>query len=108
MRPAWRDNILMAVNPMPAAEADVTADLVTRLLAEQHPDLAGQPVRFLANGWDKPRRPRLTPSSPALPAPPDAGPAAPGAPAPAAPSAPGVLWRGRFAYLGGISWGQPP
>lgn len=42
----------MTANPMPAADVDVTADLVTRLLAEQHPDLAGLPVRFLANGWD--------------------------------------------------------
>ena len=39
-------------NPMPAAEVDVSADLVRRLLAGQHPDLAGQPVEFLANGWD--------------------------------------------------------
>jgi aminoglycoside phosphotransferase (APT) family kinase protein len=42
----------MAGNPMPAAEADVTADLVRRLLAGQHPDLAHLPVEFLANGWD--------------------------------------------------------
>src|SRR6516164_7661202 len=39
-------------NPMPAAEVDVSAGLVRRLLAGQHPDLAGQPVEFLANGWD--------------------------------------------------------
>jgi len=39
-------------NPMPAAEVDVTADLVRRLLAGQHPDLAHLPVEFLANGWD--------------------------------------------------------
>jgi aminoglycoside phosphotransferase (APT) family kinase protein len=31
---------------------DVTADLVRRLLAGQHPDLARLPVEFLANGWD--------------------------------------------------------
>ncbi len=37
---------------MPAAEVDVTADLVRLLLAEQHPDLARLPIRFLANGWD--------------------------------------------------------
>jgi aminoglycoside phosphotransferase (APT) family kinase protein len=37
---------------MPAAEVEVTADLVRRLLAGQHPDLAHLPVRFLANGWD--------------------------------------------------------
>jgi len=42
----------MAGNPMPAAELAVTADLVRRLLAAQHPDLAHLPVRFLANGWD--------------------------------------------------------
>jgi aminoglycoside phosphotransferase (APT) family kinase protein len=39
-------------NPMPAADVDVTVELVRRLLAGQHPDLAGQPVQFLANGWD--------------------------------------------------------
>src|SRR6516165_7996480 len=39
-------------NPMPAAEVDVSAGLVRRLLAGQHPDLAGEPVEFLANGWD--------------------------------------------------------
>jgi aminoglycoside phosphotransferase (APT) family kinase protein len=37
---------------MPAAEVEVTADLVRRLLADQHPDLARLPVEFLANGWD--------------------------------------------------------
>ena len=37
---------------MPAAEVDVSAGLVRRLLAGQHPDLARLPVRFLANGWD--------------------------------------------------------
>jgi aminoglycoside phosphotransferase (APT) family kinase protein len=37
---------------MPAAEVDVTPDLVRRLLAGQHPDLAGLPVTVLANGWD--------------------------------------------------------
>ena len=42
----------MAVNRMPAAEVEVSADLVRRLLAGQHPDLARLPVRFLANGWD--------------------------------------------------------
>jgi hypothetical protein len=39
-------------NPMPAADVDVTAELVRRLLAGQHQDLAGRPVEFLANGWD--------------------------------------------------------
>ena len=42
----------MAVNRMPAAEVEVSADLVRRLLADQHPDLARLPVEFLANGWD--------------------------------------------------------
>jgi len=40
------------VNSTPAAEVDVSADLVRRLLADQHPDLARLPVEFLANGWD--------------------------------------------------------
>jgi aminoglycoside phosphotransferase (APT) family kinase protein len=38
--------------PMPAAEVDVSAGLVRRLMADQHPDLASLPVSFLANGWD--------------------------------------------------------
>jgi aminoglycoside phosphotransferase (APT) family kinase protein len=37
---------------MPAAEVEVPAELVRRLLADQHPDLARLPVGFLANGWD--------------------------------------------------------
>ena len=37
---------------MPAAEVDVDEALVTALLADQHPDLAGLAVRFEANGWD--------------------------------------------------------
>ena len=37
---------------MPAADVEVSADLVRRLLADQHPDLARLPVVFLANGWD--------------------------------------------------------
>src|SRR5580700_9053646 len=44
--------VVMAVNRMPAAEVEVSADLVRRLLASQHPDLARLPVEFLANGWD--------------------------------------------------------
>ena len=44
--------IVVAVNKMPAAEVEVSADLVRRLLADQHPDLARLPVAFLANGWD--------------------------------------------------------
>jgi aminoglycoside phosphotransferase (APT) family kinase protein len=42
----------VAVNRMPAAEVEVSADLVRRLLADQHPDLARLTVEFLANGWD--------------------------------------------------------
>jgi aminoglycoside phosphotransferase (APT) family kinase protein len=37
---------------MPKAEVDVTLDLVRKLLDDQHPDLAGQPIETLANGWD--------------------------------------------------------
>lgn len=37
---------------MPAAEADVSPDLARRLLADQHPDLAGRPLGVLAAGWD--------------------------------------------------------
>jgi aminoglycoside phosphotransferase (APT) family kinase protein len=37
---------------MPAAEVDVSPGLVRRLLADQHPDLAGLPVEVMANGWD--------------------------------------------------------
>jgi aminoglycoside phosphotransferase (APT) family kinase protein len=36
----------------PAAEIDIDADLARRLLAAQHPDLAGLPVRPAASGWD--------------------------------------------------------
>jgi aminoglycoside phosphotransferase (APT) family kinase protein len=42
----------MAANRMPAADVEISADLVRRLLASQHPDLASLPVEFLANGWD--------------------------------------------------------
>lgn len=37
---------------MPAAEVDVDPGLVRRLLAAQHPDLAGRDITVLANGWD--------------------------------------------------------
>jgi aminoglycoside phosphotransferase (APT) family kinase protein len=37
---------------MPAAEVDVSVELVRQLLAEQHPDLAGLALGVLANGWD--------------------------------------------------------
>jgi aminoglycoside phosphotransferase (APT) family kinase protein len=50
--PSMAGLIVVAVNRMPAAEVEVSADLVRRLLADQHPDLARLPVEFLANGWD--------------------------------------------------------
>ena len=50
--PAVAGSIVVAVNRMPAAEVEVSAVLVRRLLADQHPDLARLPVAFLANGWD--------------------------------------------------------
>lgn len=37
---------------MPSAEIDATPGLVRALLGVQHPDLAGLPVRLVANGWD--------------------------------------------------------
>ncbi|GAB3538432.1 aminoglycoside phosphotransferase family protein [Arthrobacter tecti] len=37
---------------MPAAEIDITAELVQGLLDEQHPDLSGLPLTLVANGWD--------------------------------------------------------
>lgn len=37
---------------MPAAEIDATADVVRRLLAAQHPDLAELPIAEPVNGWD--------------------------------------------------------
>jgi aminoglycoside phosphotransferase (APT) family kinase protein len=42
----------VAVQDVPAAELDVTDDLVGRLLAEQHPDLARGVLTRVANGWD--------------------------------------------------------
>ncbi len=36
----------------PAAEIAVDAALAGRLVAAQHPDLADQPITFLASGWD--------------------------------------------------------
>ena len=36
----------------PAAEVDVSPELVRRLLAAQQPDLAHLPVEVMANGWD--------------------------------------------------------
>ena len=37
---------------MPAAEFEVTEDLVRSLLNAQHPDLAERPLTLVANGWD--------------------------------------------------------
>ncbi len=37
---------------MPAAEVEVTEDLVRDLLVVQHPDLADLPLVVVANGWD--------------------------------------------------------
>lgn len=37
---------------LPLHEVEVTADLVRRLLREQHPDLASLPLRAVAAGWD--------------------------------------------------------
>ncbi len=37
---------------MPAAEVEISAGLVRRLLELQHPDLAALEIKFLANGWD--------------------------------------------------------
>jgi aminoglycoside phosphotransferase (APT) family kinase protein len=37
---------------VPGADNEITADLIAELLREQHPDLAGLPVRFGARGWD--------------------------------------------------------
>ena len=50
--PVMAGLVVVAVNRMPAAEVEMSADLVRRLLADQHPDLARLPVEFLANGWD--------------------------------------------------------
>lgn len=37
---------------MVAPDIDVTPELARRLLDRQHPDLAGLPIRLVANGWD--------------------------------------------------------
>ncbi len=42
----------MASQNMPAAEVDITDDLVRALLVDQHPDLADLPLAPLAFGWD--------------------------------------------------------
>ena len=36
----------------PSAEFDVTVELVRALLSDQHPDLAGRPLRHETHGWD--------------------------------------------------------
>jgi aminoglycoside phosphotransferase (APT) family kinase protein len=42
----------VAVQNMPAAEVEITIDLIRALLAEQFPDLARLPLTPVANGWD--------------------------------------------------------
>jgi aminoglycoside phosphotransferase (APT) family kinase protein len=42
----------MAAQNMPAAEIEITEDLVRSLLLDQHPDLADEPLALVANGWD--------------------------------------------------------
>ena len=37
---------------MPAAEVEITSDLLRRLLAEQRPDLAGEAITLIDAGWD--------------------------------------------------------
>jgi aminoglycoside phosphotransferase (APT) family kinase protein len=43
---------VVTVHRMPAAEVDLSVEVVRQLLAGQHPDLAGLAVEVLANGWD--------------------------------------------------------
>lgn len=43
---------MVATQNIPAAEVEVTRELVLALLAEQHPDLAHLSLVELANGWD--------------------------------------------------------
>ncbi|WP_256838540.1 aminoglycoside phosphotransferase family protein [Ornithinimicrobium faecis] len=40
------------MTPSPAAEVDITLEVVRRLLADQHPDLADRPLSPLGEGWD--------------------------------------------------------
>ncbi|MFW2381995.1 MAG: aminoglycoside phosphotransferase family protein [Acidimicrobiales bacterium] len=42
----------MTVRDSPAAEVDISPELVRSLLAAQHPDLAHLEITFLAQGWD--------------------------------------------------------
>lgn len=37
---------------MPAAEVEITSDLIRALIDDQQPDLAGLPIALIANGWD--------------------------------------------------------
>lgn len=43
---------MVAASRTPTAEFDVDADLVARLIARQHADLAHLPLTFEASGWD--------------------------------------------------------
>lgn len=47
-RPRGTDSVARVTN----AEVEITADLIAGLLRDQHPDLAGLPLRFGAAGWD--------------------------------------------------------
>ncbi len=42
----------MASFNSPVAEVEIDVELVKNLLADQHPDLAGLPLRFAFEGWD--------------------------------------------------------
>jgi aminoglycoside phosphotransferase (APT) family kinase protein len=42
----------MAAQNQPAAEIEITAELVRGLLVAQHPDLAERPLQWVARGWD--------------------------------------------------------
>jgi aminoglycoside phosphotransferase (APT) family kinase protein len=44
--------LLVGPQNTPAAEVDVSPDLIRRLLHDQHPDLAPLPIEILASGWD--------------------------------------------------------
>jgi aminoglycoside phosphotransferase (APT) family kinase protein len=37
---------------IPPAEVEITADLARSLVEDQHPDLAGEPIRLSVSGWD--------------------------------------------------------
>lgn len=43
---------MTSASKTPEAEFDVDLDLVSRLIARQHPDLAGLPLKAEASGWD--------------------------------------------------------